>query len=75
MISLSVTTAAMLYLGLTLAILLGLWAYHHYISLRKKIVIVEHTLRVCEYCHCAYLDAIAKPVTQCPQCHCYNKEM
>lgn len=73
MIELSANTAVMLYLGATLGVLLGIWAWQHYTSIRKKVVTVEHELLVCEYCHFAYLETLGKKVTQCPQCHSYNK--
>lgn len=73
MITVSSATAAMLYLGLTLLVLLGLWTYQHYQSRKKKIVTMEKTLCVCEYCHFAYLAVISKRITKCPQCHCFNK--
>lgn len=73
MIALTSTTAAMLYLCLTLSVLLGIWTYNHYQSRRKKIIIVEQELAVCEYCHFAYLIDLSKQVTQCPQCTCFNK--
>lgn len=73
MISLSANTAIMLYLGFTLSLLLGLWIYQHYRLRLKKIVILEKTLLVCEYCHFAYLDNQGKKVTHCPQCKSFNK--
>lgn len=73
MIGLSSTTALMLYLCLTLGILLAVWISHFYRFRNKKVVIAEQDLLVCEYCHCAYLAKKAKTVTQCPQCHSYNK--
>lgn len=73
MISLSPNTALMLYLCLTLAILFGVWLSNHYKTRRKKIVLAEEHLLVCEYCHCAYLAQAEKQVTQCPQCNSYNK--
>jgi uncharacterized paraquat-inducible protein A len=73
MIELSMTTAAMLYLSITMAILLGLWLFQHYKSRQKKIVIIEEELLVCEYCHFAYMEDRSKGVTQCPQCQSYNK--
>lgn len=73
MIALSSTAAAMLYLCITMISLLGIWTYHHYQSRRKRITITPQELCVCEYCHFAYLAEIAKEVTQCPQCLCYNK--
>jgi len=73
MIELSTNTACMLYLGLTLAIVFGIWTYNHYNSRQQKIVIAEQELLVCEYCHFAYLGDLGKPLTQCPQCHSFNK--
>lgn len=73
MIELSANTAVMLYLGLTLGILLGIWGYHHYRSRSKKIFTEEQELLVCEYCHFAYLEDITKSVNQCPQCQSFNK--
>lgn len=73
MIELSANTAVMLYLCLTLTFLLGLWISQHYHTRTKKIVTSEHELHVCEYCHFAYLEANHKKITQCPQCHLFNK--
>lgn len=74
MIKVSSTTAAMIYLSLTMMVVLGLWVYHHYISRKKKIIIAEEELLVCEYCHFAYLASISKKLTKCPQCQCFNKK-
>jgi len=63
----------MVYLGLTLGFLLGIWLYTNVRSKAKTIVPVEKKMFVCEYCHFAYLDEASKPVTQCPQCELFNK--
>ncbi len=73
MIELTPTAALTLYLSLTLAVVLGLWAYQHYKSRHKKLITAAHKLCVCEYCHFAYLGELGKEVTQCPQCQSYNK--
>ncbi len=73
MIEVSLTTAIMLYLTLTLVVLLGLWSYQHYTSRFKKIIISDQELFVCEYCLFAYVADGTKPVTQCPQCQSFNK--
>ncbi len=73
MIELTPITALMLYLCLTLATLMGIWGWHHLSSRKKKIVITEQELLVCEYCHFAYLAQISKGVTKCPQCDSFNK--
>jgi hypothetical protein len=73
MIELTSSTAMMLYLCLTLGTLLGIWATQHYRTISKKIETSEQSLFVCEFCTFAYLADVAKDVTQCPQCQCYNK--
>lgn len=73
MIELTSTTAIMLYLCLTLGVLLFLWGHRHYQSRKKKLDLSHQRLIICEYCHFAYLDKVAKPVTQCPQCSSFNK--
>lgn len=72
MITLTSTTAAMLYLCLTLATLLGLWGGQHCRSRKKKIDVSDQELLVCEYCLFAYLDDKSKRITRCPQCQSYN---
>ncbi len=74
MIEISPITALMLYLCLTLGILLGIWVYHHFRSRKKKIVVIEKKLFVCEYCNNAYLDGIVNSLTKCPQCGSFNKK-
>ena len=73
MIEVSPITAMMLYLGLTLSVLLSIWVIQHYRSRRKKIILADQELFVCEYCHFTYLDGRSKKVTKCPQCQAYNK--
>lgn len=74
MIQLTSTTAIMLYLCMTLLALLSVWCCNHFFSRKKKIVLAEQELFVCEYCHFAYLADLMKTVTQCPQCRSYNKK-
>lgn len=73
MIEMTSTTAAMLYLCVTMLAIFGIWVNHHYKNRQKKIVVVEKKLVVCEYCHFAYLYELSKHISQCPQCSCYNK--
>ena len=74
MIELSATTAFMVYLGLTLAVLLGLWIYQHYSTKNKTIVPAEQELSICEFCHFAYLKDSVKAVSKCPQCRSFNSK-
>lgn len=73
MIEISTNTALMLYLGVTLIILMGVWSTQHFRRRHQKIVKDEQELLICEFCHFAYLEDIAKPVTKCPQCQSFNK--
>lgn len=75
MFELSTTTALMLYLIGTLLPLLSLWGYTHFKKRQHKIIIHEHDLLVCEFCHFGYLSEKGKALSQCPQCHLYNKIM
>lgn len=73
MIELSPTTALMVYLGIALCFLLGIWLYHHYGSKSKVVLPVEKNVIVCEFCHFAYLGASAKEISRCPRCSSYNR--
>lgn len=73
MIELSSTSAFTLYLGITLALILGIWIYHHVTGSKKKLSLIEKELLVCEYCQCVYLAGKYLKVTQCPQCQSFNK--
>jgi hypothetical protein len=73
MIELTTTTAAMLYLSLTLSVLFGLWGYNHYQNRKQKIITLSQELLVCEFCHGVYMADVSKNVTQCPDCQCFNK--
>ena len=74
MIELSSSTALMIYLGMTVAILLGLWISSHYCTRRRSVMPLEKELTICEFCHYAYLDAGATTVTRCPRCSNFNKK-
>lgn len=73
MIELTPNGAVMLYLSLTVSLILGFWVYHHIRGRNKSILPEEKKLYVCEYCNFLYLDEREKGLTQCPQCHSYNK--
>lgn len=74
MIELTPTTALMVYLGMTLAGLLGLWTTQHYLSKKKPLPPAEKTMSICEFCHFAYLDEESKSITRCPRCQSYNTQ-
>lgn len=72
MIELTPTSALMVYLGLSLIFILGVWFYQYYYSLKKPLPIMEKELHVCEFCHFAYLDTGAEKITRCPRCNSFN---
>jgi hypothetical protein len=73
MIELTFNTMFMLYLGGTLAIILGIWLYSHYRMRRRIFFPIEQDLFICEYCHFAYIEESVKHLNRCPQCGLYNK--
>ncbi len=73
MIELAPDTAFLLYLAVTLLILLGLWTQHLMRAKKKKLVLTEYDLRVCEYCHFAYLATRGEGISRCLQCKSLNK--
>lgn len=73
MIELSPNTGFMLYLGVTLIFILGIWGYHHYKNRKKNVLTISQELLVCEYCHFVYLADLGLKVNKCPQCHSFNK--
>ncbi len=74
MIEIAPDTAFLLYIGLMLLLLLGTWTYHLYRSSKRKLVLTEYELSVCEYCHFAYLATRGDKLSRCPQCKALNKE-
>lgn len=73
MITLSATSALMLYLLLTLFTVMSLWLWNHLKKKKKAIIPDKQELLVCEYCQTAYVAQTGKSVTQCPTCDTYNK--
>lgn len=74
MIDLTFNTAFMLYLGLTLIGVMGVWIYSHYRTRKQVFFPNEKTLFQCEFCHYAYVDESAKQLNRCPQCGLINKK-
>lgn len=73
MIEISPTTALMLYLCATLFVLLGLWIVQHYRTRTKIILPMEKNMHTCEFCHFSYLAEDSKKISQCPQCHSFQR--
>lgn len=73
MIEINSNTAVIIYLGLCLFSILGIWGWQHFYRRNRKIILAQKKLTVCEYCHFAYLDNGIKNVTKCPQCQSFNQ--
>ncbi len=74
MIELTFTAAFILYLGMTLSVLLGIWVYSHYREKRRPVMMSSETIFICEYCQLAYLENREKLINKCPQCGLYNQK-
>ncbi len=74
MVQIEAATLYLLYLGATLAAILGLWISHSLKQQRKQVLPTPQLLCVCEYCKHSYLADRTKAVSRCPQCQAYNKE-
>lgn len=74
MIELTFNTLFILYLGLTIAVVLGIWIVSHYRIRRRTFFSTEKALFICEYCLFAYIEDGVKHLNRCPQCGLYNKE-
>jgi hypothetical protein len=74
MIELNPATALMVYLGLTLMAILGIWAASHYRARKRRFLPLEKELVVCEFCHFAYLEVGSQKITRCPRCESLNSK-
>jgi hypothetical protein len=75
MITVNQTTMLLLYLGFFLFFSLGAWVSSHLKSCKKEPLPPLYQLSMCEYCAFEYLATTGKQITQCPQCHSYNKNL
>lgn len=73
MVEITAANALILYLGITLAILFGLWIFQHYASSKRTILSTPEELFLCEYCHFVYLEKAALKLTRCPGCRSLNE--
>lgn len=73
MIEVTFHIISILYLGLTLFAILGIWIYSHYRIQKKSFFPTKQTLFICEYCHFFYVKDSDKYLNQCPQCGLFNK--
>lgn len=74
MIGLEASSALILYLSFTLAVLFFFWGRDHLIKKNRPPLKSSEELFVCEYCHYLYLAPSEKQVTGCPQCGSLNKK-
>lgn len=74
MIQISITTAIIIYLSLSLLLLFSLWLKHNNERRQRTPQAPLSQLYICEYCHFPYLGETEVPVTRCPQCSSMNKD-
>jgi hypothetical protein len=68
MIELNTDTACMLYLGLMLMVILGIWLGRHFFSKDRPHSTSSIKRYRCEFCGFSYLEEGALPLSRCPQC-------
>ncbi len=72
MIELEVTRAAVLYVGVFLAMMFGIWLYTEMTVWRGQRFLEKQYHWRCIFCGFSYLDESGDPVSQCPRCQSYN---
>lgn len=75
MIEITIDAAIKIYLAICLSLILTFWIYHHMSNRKRKIIIKDSKLLVCEYCLNPYLGDISKELTTCPKCKSINKSI
>lgn len=74
MIELSLDTIFLIYLGITLSTILGVWTHSHYKKKKEILYSPEESSYRCEFCHFVYLTEETQDLNRCPQCGLYNKK-
>ncbi|MBS0654248.1 MAG: hypothetical protein JSR46_00580 [Verrucomicrobia bacterium] len=75
MIELPADIACLIYLGIAVTVLLGIWLYSHLASRKKKQVEFPLQYHSCEFCNFTYLENPAEKLSRCPQCNLLNDKM
>lgn len=74
MFIINITSALLIYFGLLIFLILGLWFWTHFKERRQEAPPPYYALAICEYCSFSYLAPQNKPINKCPQCQGLNKE-
>jgi hypothetical protein len=72
MFQVSISTAFLIYLAITLGSLLCLLVIRLFKKQISSTQLQEKILFSCEYCHLKYIDKQTTNVTQCPHCESFN---
>ena len=72
MFQVSIPTAFLIYLAITLGTLLCLLVLKLFKKQISSTQLQENRLFSCEYCHLKYIDKQTTNVTQCPHCESFN---
>ena len=73
MISVELPIAFLLYLGLFLALILGLWVRQESRARRRRVLPPPRVVVACEYCLKEYTRPFERPISRCPQCQALNR--
>ena len=75
MIEVNPDTACVLYLGVAILTVIGVWFFQHKRAKKKEILTFNTTHFTCEFCYAKYLEDPTKVLTRCPECHSLNKNV
>ncbi len=73
MIEVTPDTACVLYLGIAMMIVLGMWLFRYKKHKTNAIPYAKRHI-VCEFCHTSYIDNPEKLLTRCPECQFLNNK-
>lgn len=74
MIKLDISTAVLLYVMSSLAVMFFLWIFYERSASFPKFIREEADIWECSICSYAYVDSTHHEISQCPQCRSYNKK-
>ena len=73
MVTITLTQALVLYSAVLGALILVLWLYTEVTSRRTHRQLRKQNLWRCTICAYTYVDEGARPVSECPRCHSFNR--
>ena len=74
MFRMDISTAVFLYVMSSLGVIFFLWIFFEKKVVLPKFVREEADVWECAICAHTYVDSTHQEISQCPQCHSYNKK-